>query len=277
VLCIAGVLVSGGQSAALAGGTPYTDNQVRGYITFYDKSGAAVTTGDVATRPFVWRAVGSEAAPEPYNGDGRKAALLAFVPRENVNVEDWSGDLLVQSTDYTDAAHPKAQATNEDFSLADFFDNLPPRWEGYVQIRMFYAMPDAPAVTKGYAATNIQVTGTTWTVVGGGPAVEEASPPAPQSSAGSVGVPGGATAGPGDAASPTPSASATGGAGGSSGGSPAAGASGADPQAVPVSAQSQRSGSRGGVWLVTAVVVALMSGGGLVVVAVARRRRSADG
>src|SRR4051794_39043380 len=62
---------------------PYADPAVHGTITFYDASGRVVTHGSVDAKPFVWRAVGAQPAPAPYDGVGATATLYAFQPRRN--------------------------------------------------------------------------------------------------------------------------------------------------------------------------------------------------
>jgi hypothetical protein len=123
----------------------------------------------VHDKPFVWTAASSLKAPAPYDGTGRKATLLAFQPRQGAAPGEWSGDQLTGSIAYPDPAHPTVRATADDFSLQDFVDGFPPRWDGMLQLRMYLSAPGQKAQSTGYASTDIKVSGQTWTIVGGGP------------------------------------------------------------------------------------------------------------
>lgn len=148
---------------------PYTDPQSTGYLTFYDKSGSPVGTGNINDKPFVWKSVSSQPAAAPYNGAGRKATLLAYQPRTGAPSAQWSGDTMTASTTYPDVAHPTAQATATDFSLRDFLEGFPPQWDGLIQLRMYLGVPNHSTLTASYVSTDIRVTGQVWAVVGGGP------------------------------------------------------------------------------------------------------------
>jgi hypothetical protein len=147
---------------------PYADANAVGYLGLCDKSGHSVDHGSIHDKPFVWRAVSSTPAPAPYNGRGRTATLLAFQPRVQTAPGQWSGDMLTASAKYTNAAHPMAQATAGDESLADFLDEYPTMLGGLLQLRVYLGVPDQPPYTLKYAATDIKVSGDTWTVVHGG-------------------------------------------------------------------------------------------------------------
>lgn len=148
---------------------PYEDKQATGFLTLYDKNGTAIKSGSVTDKPFVWKAAGSQAAAAPYDKTGHKATLMAYQPREGVQPSDWSGDTLTASTAYADVKHPAAQATADDFTLKDFLDEFPPKWDGMVELRLYLSAPGVQAQSTGYASTDIKVTGTTWVVIGGGP------------------------------------------------------------------------------------------------------------
>jgi hypothetical protein len=163
------VAVATPDPARAASAVPYNDSQSIGFITLYDKAGKAVKGGTLTDKPFVWKAVSSQKAPAPYDGDGRKASLLAYQPRKGAPPTDWSGDTLTAATAYPDAGHPTAQAGAEDFSLQDFLVGLPPRWDGLIQLRMYFAAPGQAVLTGKYASTDIRVTGQTWAIAGGGP------------------------------------------------------------------------------------------------------------
>ncbi|HKT04263.1 MAG TPA: hypothetical protein VJT31_32460, partial [Rugosimonospora sp.] len=155
--------------AGASGTVPYSDSGSIGYITLYDKTGAAVKSGSVTDKPFVWKAVSSKRAPAPYDGTGRKATLNAFQPRNGASPPLWSGDKMTASTAYADPVHPTVTATATDFSLQDFLSEFPPQWDGLVQLRLYFGVPGRPTLNATYVTTDIKVTGQTWSVVGGGP------------------------------------------------------------------------------------------------------------
>jgi hypothetical protein len=160
---------SGSASAAVrADALPYTDPASVGSLTLCSKDGAPLTSGSITDRPFVWRAVASTAAPEPYGQPGRTATLFAFQPRQGVQPGEWSGDMLTASAKYSNADHPMAQATGVDIALSDYLDGYPPQWNGLVQLRVYLGAPNVPALTTSYSSADIRVTGDTWQLVQGG-------------------------------------------------------------------------------------------------------------
>jgi hypothetical protein len=168
VVAATALSVGGGSAVHAAGAVPWTDTAVTGAIGLCDRSGHAVESGSVDTTPFVWRAVSTAPAPSPYNKPGRTATLYAFQPQPGLAPGEWSGDMLTSSTRYTNPAHPMAEATGGDLSLAGFIGEFPPRWDGLLQLRMYLAAPNEPAQSLSYAATTIKVSGSTWSVVSGG-------------------------------------------------------------------------------------------------------------
>src|SRR5262245_27340707 len=72
-----------------SGGVPYKDARSVGLISLFDRAGKPLTGGKVTDRPFAWRAVSSQKAPAPYAREGRKATLVAFQPRRNVDPAGW--------------------------------------------------------------------------------------------------------------------------------------------------------------------------------------------
>jgi hypothetical protein len=164
----AAVLATAAPVSATTSAVPYSDPAATGVIGLCDKAGQPVTHGTITAKPFVFRAVSSAAAAAPYSGSGRTASLYAYQPRQDVPAGDWSGQALTASTRYTNPAHPMAQATKGDDSLADFMANYSPAWNGLLELRMFLGAPDATPESFTYPATDIQVTGDTWHVVRGG-------------------------------------------------------------------------------------------------------------
>jgi hypothetical protein len=156
-----------GQPASAAGAVPYHDQYATGTITLCDANLRPVTSGSVNDLPFVWRAVGSQAAPPPYNDGSGAAILYAYLPRQGIDPGQWNGELLTGSTIYHDTHHPMAQATPADWMLRYFSDDYIPKWDGYVELRLYYQHQGAQQSTS-YAAADIQLTGTTWHLVRGG-------------------------------------------------------------------------------------------------------------
>ncbi len=158
--------VSGCSSSSFK--VPYSDPGAIGVIGLCDRSGHPVHGGSVADGPFAWLAVSSVAAPAPYSGVGRSATLLAFQPRKDVAPAQWSGSLLTATSRYTNPKHPMAQLTSGDLPLSDYLSTYPARWDGLVQLRLYFGAPGRETSTRQYAATDIRIRGKRWTVVRGG-------------------------------------------------------------------------------------------------------------
>jgi hypothetical protein len=146
---------------------PYTDPAATGTIGLCDRSGAQVTSGSTDSAPFIWRAVGTTAAPAAYAGPGSSATLYAFQPRAGVDPTGWSGQMLTAAGRYADPRYPTAAATGNDVSLADFIAGYPAIDHGFVQLRLYLTAPDQPPLTTSYDALDLKVSGSSWQVVGG--------------------------------------------------------------------------------------------------------------
>jgi hypothetical protein len=151
---------------AVAASLPYTDPDAKGFVAFCDKNRHPVSSGSLYDQPFVWTAVSSTPAPKGYQ-DG-KAILVAFQPREGVPPGQWSGRQLTASSTFTNPAHPMSQATYADDPLLFFTQAFPPKWEGLVQLRMYFSASESAVFRAPYPATTIRVTGDRWSVVSGG-------------------------------------------------------------------------------------------------------------
>jgi hypothetical protein len=271
---LAGTLVLAGP--ANGDGAPYSDPAAIGTITLCDVNGEVATHGDIHVKPFVWRAVGSTAAPGAYNGPGRTAALYGYQPIKDVDPGQWNGDYLTFSAAYTSASKPMAAATAADRSLADLLADYPPKWDGLVELRMFLGVPGQSTMTTSYNAATLKISGNNWTLVAGGhsgcdsgqatsgemvlPSV--AALPKPAANA-TTDAPAGATSGtkagskhPGEASG---SAASSGAAASAPAGAP--GAPGAQNAAATTS--SSDDGSSATTWVLVVVAV-LLAGGGLV-------------
>ena len=153
-------------SVASAGTLPFNDPNVDGLIGFCGHTGQPVRSGTLADAPFVWSALSSSAAPDGYQHG--KATLYAYQPRQDVDPGQWSGMQLTGSTTFTSAAHPVAQATASDSPLLYFAQAYPPRWDGLVEVRMYFSGMNLPVYSQRYPAAVIQIQGDRWSVVSGG-------------------------------------------------------------------------------------------------------------
>jgi hypothetical protein len=157
-----------GSGAALASdAVPYKDPGASGTVTLCNKDLQPITDGNVNDLPFIWRAVGSEEAPAPYNNENRRAVLSAAQPRKGVDPTYWTTFLLANASTYKDVAHPMSQFTGANYPLSVYLKAYPPQWDGFVQLRLSYTTFNAPESTA-YAAVNIQVQGDTWHAVDAG-------------------------------------------------------------------------------------------------------------
>jgi hypothetical protein len=75
---------------------------------------------------------------------------------------------LTASSTYTNGDHPMAQGTSVDPALVDFVSVFPAKWQGLMQLRMYFFAPNRPGYSKTYPAAVIRVTGDRWSVVDGG-------------------------------------------------------------------------------------------------------------
>ena len=155
----------GGSTGRGATRVPYSDPNAVGYLALCNRAGEVITSGSVNSVPFVWRAVSSEPAAKPYNNPFRTAILLAYQPQEGLEPTEWTGEQLTASTRYSNPSHPMAEATTRDQSLNWFLANYAPRWDGFVQLRLYLGTADEPEYSLNYPALNIQVIGRTWHVV----------------------------------------------------------------------------------------------------------------
>ncbi len=161
--------VLGAIAVGAAPTAPYTDPDAVGYIGLCNQASQQITSGSVSAAPFVWRAVSSQPAPTPYNGPGGTAILDAYLPMQALAPGDWSGEQLTSSTRYSNPESPMAQATDRDVPLEEFLQDYPPQWDGFIQLRLFLGAQNQPADVQHYPALNLQISGDTWTTVGGGP------------------------------------------------------------------------------------------------------------
>lgn len=170
-IAVAVAAMSGLPASAHAGtsGAPFSDPAAAGRIGLCDKSGHEITHGSTTARPFVWRAVSSQAPQASYAVAGRTATLYAYQPREGFASSDWSGDQLTAATRYANPAHPTAVATGGDESLQDFITEFAPQWNGLLQLRLYLGAPGRPIDSLSYASTTVRVSGHRWRVLDSAP------------------------------------------------------------------------------------------------------------
>jgi hypothetical protein len=163
-----GLALLAGTGPAAAASVPYTDPAVTGYIGFCDAHGHSIQSGSLDAIPFVAKALSSTPAKAPYNSPGSAAFLNAYQPRQGVTPAEWSGESMITSSIFSNAAHPAVVGTKGDISMRQFVQDAPPTWDGFVQLRMYLKSPNDPYDALHYVATDIQVNGNSWHVVRGG-------------------------------------------------------------------------------------------------------------
>src|SRR5208282_4270522 len=89
-------------------------------------------------------------------------------PIPYVNPGDWTSQPLTDDAEFSNPAHPMAQATYADVPLYGLDHAMPPYWHGLYQLRMYFSGPGEEFTTGPYPAAVIKVTGYTWTLVQGG-------------------------------------------------------------------------------------------------------------
>jgi hypothetical protein len=148
--------------AQAATAVPYTDPAVTGSLGLCDAHGHQVTSGSTLDLPLAWTVASSAAAPSGYRDNKSKATLYAYQPRQGVDPGDWSGAQLTASSFYSNPAHPMAAFTTGDKRLHEVLQIYPAKWQGFVQLRMFFTGVNKVGFQTTYPAMSIQVTGTTW-------------------------------------------------------------------------------------------------------------------
>jgi hypothetical protein len=165
---VGSVLFTVGAMAA-GPGAPFADSDVAGSIGLCNQAGQQITSGNVTAQPFAWRAVSTEPAQAPYNDASRTATLVAYQPQQGLPAGDWSGAQMTSSSRYSNPANPMAAATTADQSLQDIIEQYPPKWDGFLQLRIYLGTANQETYDQRYPALDIEVTGDTWQAIGGSP------------------------------------------------------------------------------------------------------------
>jgi hypothetical protein len=186
----AAAFVSAGHAATAATATPpyEPDANAAGTITFYDPSGAAITSG--STTALVGYAVGSAAL----TSTGSKASLYGYLPKSGQVPGAFSGELLSGPTTYpiagapapvSGSANPAVKPLTGDVTFAqlaaDFPNTATDAYQGLYQIRI-------KTTDTQYLTADIKIAGGTWSEVypSSGPAPTATPTPTSTPSSGPV-------------------------------------------------------------------------------------------
>jgi hypothetical protein len=151
---------------------PYRDAAATGRLALCDANGKQITSGSVTAAPFAWRAVGTSAAAGAYATGRRTATLYVYQPRPGAPADDWSGRQLTVAAQYTNVAHPMAQATKADTDLHDFLLGYPTLDKGFLQLRLILGAAEVPPQTTRYDSLDIKIAGNSWHAVDAPPATQ---------------------------------------------------------------------------------------------------------
>ncbi len=163
-------------TASAAGSPPWEpDSSSVGSLTFYNAQGAQITGGNITDAPLAAYVVGSSSLR---SGD-TKATLFGYLPVSGQLPGQWSGEALSASTNYPNAlapgalgasALPTVSGSGADSSisvLASDFPNLDTSNDGYAGIYQLRLKTSATgkSQTTTYDSADIQISGSTWSVV----------------------------------------------------------------------------------------------------------------
>ncbi len=164
---VAAFAFSAAATSASATAALPTDPAAHGYIGLCDEAGNNVTGGSIDSKPFVWKAVASQAPPAAYQGTGENAILNIYQPRPGVQPAEWSGNSLTAASFYKGKV-ATVQSTYADSSLKEFMQLFPPMMDGLYELRMYFGKASYGLYSATYPATTIRVSGDRWQLVSGG-------------------------------------------------------------------------------------------------------------
>lgn len=171
-----GLLVGFAGSAAAGGPPPFEpDANSVGGLTFYTAAGTVITGGSVNDSPIAAFVQGNSVVRA---GDN-KATLFGYLPVNGQVPGQWSGEALGASTVYPNASAPAAVSStlpvetgaSGDESIAALaadFPNTDTTADGYAgiyQLRLKTSSTSGGGVTATYDSADIQISGSTWSVV----------------------------------------------------------------------------------------------------------------
>lgn len=148
---------------------PYHDAAASGRLTICTTDGKAVTSGST-DQPLGAVVVSDRAAPAAYAGTGRTAALLVAQPRNGAEPEEWTGLQLNAATGYPSTDHPSTTLDAASTTIAQFVRGYPAIDGGWLQLRLVLGAPGAAQGRAAYAAGDLHLSGTTWTLTDPGTA-----------------------------------------------------------------------------------------------------------
>ena len=169
-----GGLIAG--SAAAATPPPWEpDGNSVGGLTFFNSSGTVITGGSTSDSPIAAYVQGNTVVRA---GDN-KATLYGYLPVNGQVPGQWSGEALGASTLFPHAGAPASVSTTLPVetgasgdetiaTLASDFPNLDTSADGYkgiYQLRLRTSSTSGGGLTTTYDSADIQITGTTWSVV----------------------------------------------------------------------------------------------------------------
>lgn len=149
---------------ASAASVPFTDPSAKGAIGFCSQDNKPVTSGSLLTEPFVSKAVSTVPAPAGYT----EAWLVLVQPIEHEDPSIWTPYDMTGDATFSNPQHPAAQSITIDPPLLEPDHSLPPYWDGYYQLRMYFAAPEKEPAIDPYPAAVIRVKGKNWSLVSGG-------------------------------------------------------------------------------------------------------------
>jgi Bacterial Ig-like domain (group 3)/WxL domain surface cell wall-binding len=202
-----GSLIAGFAGTAYAAGNapwqPVANPPQAGTLTFYNAAGQQITGGSTTSQPLAAYVQGSATLRA---GD-TTATLSAVTPVLGQPVGAWSGEQLSGSPNFPNSgapgslgtsALPLVTGTSSDESLSSYVSDFPNSdtsttdgYAGIYELRLVTGASGKP-LTTSYDAADIQITGTTWSVVYPTPTLTSTStslgtsPPSPSPSGTSV-------------------------------------------------------------------------------------------
>jgi hypothetical protein len=182
-LLIGAGLTVGVMGASATGNPPWepiANPPEAGSLTFYNAAGQQITGGSTTTQPFAAYIQGST---ELHAGDV-KATVLGYTPVNGQAPGAWSGEAISASTTYPNASAPGSLGTSSlplvtgaagDESIAQYvsdFPNSDTSSDGYAGLYVLRVKTSGTSagVSTSYDSADIQVIGSTWTVVYPAPA-----------------------------------------------------------------------------------------------------------
>jgi hypothetical protein len=177
-----GLLTLAAGPASAAGGPPWepvSNPPEVGGLIFYDAAGQQITGGQISAQPLAAYVQGTSIVQ---SGD-TKATLFGYLPVDGQAPGQWSGEALSASTSYPNpsapgsipgnsgsSALPLVTGGSSDESVATLeadYPNKDTSGDGYAGIYVLRLVTSAPGVASNgdYDAADIEVTGSTWSVV----------------------------------------------------------------------------------------------------------------